>query len=239
MRSWRRLATVAAALALVATAARAASAGGNDEPVHSTRMYGKRYCEVLLVHPGTGGIVADVYNTYTLNNCPAAPWAALDMKAVAQQEAVPIALRNGPRYWLMDSVVKERVAEPKTADFGGIEMARIASVSLGTTVDNTPYRTHGVDRRSTFTFAKGRTVHELVAPDDARYVMQTWSQQVDPTLAERDLAGLGSRLQLPEGWRYRSRVLRKPLRIVTRDAPAHVLQDDLMNSYSQMTPSSP
>jgi hypothetical protein len=227
----RSLATIFLALAaLTATG----GAGTGDASVHSTHMYGKRYCELLLVHPGTGGIVADVYNTYPLNDCPAANWTALDTKAVAQQEGVPIALRNGPRYWLMDRVDKAPVAAPRTADFGGIEMARIASVSLGTTVDTAPYRTHDVDRRATFTFAKGRTVYELLAPDGSRYVMQTWSQQIDPTLTERDLVGLSSRLQLPDGWRYRSRVLRTPLRIVTRDAPAHVLQDDLMNSYSQV-----
>lgn len=232
----RHLATAAVALTALAVTTVGASADARDDLVHSTRMYGKRYCEVLLVHPGTGGIVADVYNTYSLNDCPADAWAALDMRVVAQQEAVPIALRNGPRYWLMDRVDKERVGTPKTADFGDIAMARIASVVIGTSIDTAPYRTHDVDRRSTFTFAKGRTVHELIGADETRYVMQTWSQQVDPTLTERDLDDLGSRLHLPEGWRYRSRVLRKPLRIVTRDEPAHVLQDDLMNSYSQVTP---
>ena len=76
---------------------------------------------------------------------------------------------------------------------------------------------------------------ELVAADGTTYVMQTWSQQVDPTLSEADLARLGDRLQLPEGWTYRTRRLRAPLRVVTTAAPAHVLQDDLMNSYSQET----
>jgi hypothetical protein len=207
--------------------------------VHSKGMHGDRYCEILLVHPDTGGLVADVYNTYTLNECPAAQWDALDMKAVAQQEQVPIALRNGPRYWLMDRVDKEPLADATHVDFAGtegsIEMVRLATVALGSVVNSAPYTVHEVDRRTVFTFGKGRRVYELVAADGTTYVMQTWSQQIDPTLSEADLARLGDRLHLPDGWTFRTRRLRAPLRVVTTDAPAHVLQDDLMNSYSQET----
>jgi len=203
--------------------------------VHTKGMHGDRYCEILLVHPGTGGLVADVYNTYTLNDCPAAQWDALDMKAVAQQEQVPIALRNGPRHWLMDRVDKEPVGDATHADFGGIEMVRLATVALGSVVNPAPYTVHEVDRRTVFTFGRGRRVYELVAADGTTYVMQTWSQQIDPTLTQADLARLGDRLQLPDGWTFRTRRLRSPLRVVTTAAPAHVLQDDLMNSYSQET----
>ena len=41
--------------------------------------------------------------------------------------------------------------------------------------------------------------------------------------------------QLPEGWTYRTRTLRKPLRVVTTTTKAAVLQDDLGNSYSRQT----
>ncbi|MFN8027158.1 MAG: hypothetical protein U0W40_12610 [Acidimicrobiia bacterium] len=202
-------------------------------------MYGGRYCEILLVHPGAAdgvaGIVADVYNTYSLNDCPEAPWSALDMKAVAAAQQVPVALRNGPRFWLMDRIDKEPLADKVITDFGGVEMIKLATVGLGSAVNPAPYSVHEVDRRTRFTFAKGRRVHELVAPDGTTYVMQTWSQQIDPTLSESDLASLGDRLQLPEGWTYRTRKLKAPLRVVTLDAPAHVLQDELMNSYAQET----
>ena len=43
--------------------------------------------------------------------------------------------------------------------------------------------------------------------------MQTYSQVVDPTLSFDDLAGLGDRLRLPDGWSYRARVLDDELRI--------------------------
>ena len=59
--------------------------------------------------------------------------------------------------------------------------------------------------------------------------MQSWSQQVDPTLEEADLAALGARLQLPAGWSYAARKLTAPLRVVTTSTTAKVLQDELKN----------
>lgn len=225
-------ALLALACVLPSTAAGAATP---PDLIHTKGLYGKRYCEILLVHPGTGGLEADVYNTYTLNECPADEWAALDTKAVAAEQQVPVALRNGPRYWLMDQIDKEPLTEKVIADFGGIDMIKLATVALGNAVNPASYSVHEVDRHTVFTFGKGRTVHELVDADGTTYVMQTWSQQVDPTLSEADLAKLGDRLQLPDGWNYRNRKLKSPLKVVTLDAPAHVLQDDLMDSYVQET----
>ncbi|MEI8238437.1 MAG: hypothetical protein WCI22_03380 [Actinomycetota bacterium] len=86
-----------------------------------------------------------------------------------------------------------------------------------------------------FTFNTGSTIYELAAPTGERYVMQSWSQEVDPTLKRPDQARLGSRVKLPNGWMYTSRVLADPLRVVTLHVPAEVLQDDLRNSYSLET----
>jgi hypothetical protein len=66
-------------------------------------------------------------------------------------------------------------------------------------------------------------------------VMQTWSQVADPNLSRADLPGLAGRLDLPEGWTYQPRVLADTLRVDTRTVPAHVLQDNLTNSYSRET----
>jgi hypothetical protein len=200
-------------------------------------MRGRRYCEVLLVTSPTGNASADVYNSYPLNDCPQARWQALDPKAIATAEGVPVAVLNGPRYWLMDKVEKAPGGVTMTKkDFGGIEMYRQANVEIGSIADAAKrYTPHEVNRSTTFTFDAGHTVYELTAPDGSVYVMQTWSQQVDPTLAEADLAALGTRLKLPEGWRYGSRTLAEPLRVVTTSTAAKVLQDDLANSYSLET----
>ena len=83
-----------------------------------------------------------------------------------------------------------------------------------------------------FTFDAGRPVFELVDADGRRWVMQTWSQTVDKTLSLDDLAGLASRLELPEGWSFETRTLTTPLRVDTTAQDAQVTQDNLANSYS-------
>ena len=201
-------------------------------------MRAKRYCEVLLAQPSDAGVTAEVFNSFPLNDCPQELWSQLDAPAIASAAGVPLAVLNGPRFWLMDRV--EKVGSPSDlpkADFGGIEMYRQASVDIGPIADAAiPYRPRAVDRKTVFTFDAGRTVYELTDPAGVTYVMQTWSQQRDPSLTESDLAGLAARLQLPEGWTFAARTLDAPLLVDTRTVPAQVLQDDLGNSYSQETP---
>jgi len=194
-------------------------------------VFGKRYGEVLLVRMGASGPEATVYNSFPLNDCPAQLWDALDATAIAAENGAVAALLNGPRYWLMSGIEK-RAGEPQpTKSFGGIEMIEQATVQLSSN-NPAPYTVNTVDRRAVFTFDTGRPVFELVDADGRRWVMQTYSQVVDKNLTLSDLAGLGSRLTLPAGWRYETRTLTEPLTVDTTDRRAHVLQDDLTNSYS-------
>ena len=181
-----------------------------NKPVAGTNLRAKRYCEVLLVRPGNGDAKAEVYNTYPLNACPAAQWTKLVAKNIAAQFGFPIAILNGPRYWLMDGIEKAASNDRVHKTFGGIEMIREASVTVPSLADAVkPYTPHSVDRSTVFTFDAGHTVFELTAPDGARYVMQSWSQQVAPRLAESDLAHLGARLHLPAGWSFRGGIARQ------------------------------
>ncbi|MFM7755172.1 MAG: hypothetical protein ACKO84_00250 [Actinomycetota bacterium] len=202
-----------------------------DEP--GREMRGLRYCEILLLSRTDAGLVAEVYNTYPLNDCPVDSWTNLDTAAIAAEAGVPLALTNGPRYWLMDSVEKADRDTVITREFGGLAMNRYAQVVIGDPeTAGQPYAPQSVDRKAIFTFEAGRTIYVLTAIDGTEYVMQSWSQQRDPALAEADLATLGSRLALPEGWTYTTRVLTDDLVVDTTSRPAQVLQDELLNSYS-------
>ena len=195
-----------------------------------------RYCEVLLIKPIDGKPSAEVYNTYPLNECPDDVWVTLDETAIAKEQGVPLAVLNGPRFWLMDEVEAAGGDAPAPVSFGGMEMIKRATLDLSVVGIGAPaYTGHNVNRKSVFTFAKGSTVYQLVASDGTVYVMQSWSQQVDPTLEESDLSGLGERLELPDGWTFRSLTLTEELRVETVEADAVVLQDDLRNSYSKVT----
>ena len=211
-------------------------AGCSSGSKAATGLRGLRYCEILLVRPTTANATAVVYNTYPLNACPASKWDALDAKTVATQQGVPLALPNGPRYWLMDSIEKATAGARVVKVFGGIAMIREATVALGPLAAvATKYVPHHVDRATVFAFDAGSLVYELHDPHGATYVMQSWSQQVDHTLDQAGLSTLGSTLKLPSGWTYQPRTLTAPLRIVTTTSDATVIQDDLMNSYSLET----
>ena len=229
-----------AALALTGAACGSSSTAGtstSSTAIQAKNVEGKRYCEVLLVHPGAVGLSADVYNTYPLNACPESQWAAMDAKAIASENSVPFAELNGPRYWLMNSIQKVRTGAQVKKSFGGMEMILEATVVIGTNiaVARMPYTSHDVSRQASFTFNTGRQVYELTAADGTTWVMQTWSQSKDPSLTQADLPALASRLTLPAGWTYRSRTLTAPLKVATTARVAHVLQDDLQNSYSMET----
>lgn len=206
----------------------------DDAVTMSGDVYGKRYCEVLLVHMTDSGPEATVYNTFPLNDCPAELWDKLDAKALAAENDAAAALLNGPRYWLMSSIGKRGREEQEHKTFGGIEMIRQATVRLAS-MKPAPYSVNRVDRKAVFVFDSGREIHELVDPDGRRWVMQTYSQTVDATLTETDLPTLAKRLSLPAGWRYETRTPSSPLRVDTTTAEACVTQDDLANSYSLET----
>ncbi len=200
------------------------------------QIRGDRYCEVLLITMNAGSATGEVWNTYPLNDCPQATWETLDAKAIATENNVPIAKLNGPRYWLMNSVEKVGgVADLPKKDFGGLEMYRQATVEIGSLLEAAkPYLPHSVNRTAAFTYDAGARVYELHTPEGANYVMQTYSVQIDPTLTEAQLTDLGTRLKLPEGWTYTSQILDAPLKVQTATTAAHVLQDELGNSYSEL-----
>jgi len=217
------------------TAASAASTASGRAMTSSgqraTGLFGRRYCEVILLNTHSTPLTAQVWNTYPLNACPEKAWQAMDLRSVAKEHGSPLAVRNGPRYWAMDSITKFSSSPLVTRDIGGLEMHLDATLQLGS-LSAAPYVAHAVDRDTVFAYRDGRQIYELHAPSGATYVMQSWSQQYDPTLAQKNLLTLGSQLKLPTGWSYDTRTLGAPLQIVATNAPAEVIQDSLGDSYS-------
>jgi len=217
-----------------------AGCGGlSDDSATQKSLRGDRYCEVLLITVNAGLATGEVWNTYPLNDCPQATWSALDAKKLATENNVPIAVLNGPRYWLMNSVEKAGdVIELPKKNFGGLEMYRQATVELGSIIEASkpakPYVPSLVNRSAAFIYDAGARVYELRTTEGATYVMQTYSAQIDPTLTEAQLTDLDSRLTLPAGWTYSSRILDSSLKIETVTTVARVLQDELGNSYSEL-----
>jgi hypothetical protein len=227
----RRLLAAALIAASALTFTTVASAA---KPRVTTKMYNDRYCEILAVKGTIPNLVADVWNTYGLNRCPAAQWKAEDAPAITKRLGALTLRLNGPRYWLVDrATITLAPGMGKIKTFGGIRMREIAQVKVPIT-NGVPglaaYTETTVLRANTFTWSKRNRIHELVSPGGKVYVMQAYSQIVDPGVKLAGLSKLGAKLKLPAGWTYRTRKLRRDLSLRTT-GKAKVLQDELQNTY--------
>lgn len=199
-------------------------------------MRGVRYGEVLAIYARDGALQAEVYGTQMLNDCPAELWDTLDAADIAADMGAMFVKLNGPRHWVLDGLgVKVAMVEPVLREFNGLLMRRLAVVDLGTNPAAAPYTERKVDRGSVFFFDAGKPVYELVNPEGTAYVMQALCIGVDPTLHEAMLPTLGERLNMPQGWTYRTRILDEELVVDTTGRPATVLQDEFENSYTLPT----
>lgn len=196
-------------------------------------MRGVRYGEVLAIFLRDDKLQAEVYGTQMLNDCPEELWSTLVAEDIAREMGALFVKLNGPRHWMLDGLgAKVAPVAPVMREFNGLLTRRIAVVDLGNNPQATPYTERHVDRGAVFYFDAGKPVYELVRPDGTSYVMQARCIGVDPNMTEESLATLGSRLALPDGWTYRSRVLDAELVIDTTAHVATVLQDEFENSYT-------
>ena len=196
-------------------------------------MRGVRYGEVLGIFARNDELVGEVYGTQMINDCPQELWEKLDAAEIAKDLGSLFVKLNGPRYWVLDGLGSKTVTvDPEMREFGGIMMRRIATIPLGKEPGGVPYMVRNVNRGSVFFWDAGKTVYELVDPQGRAFVMQAYCVGVDKTLTEESLGELGSRLALPAGWSFRTRVLEEELIADTSDHLATVVQDELENTYT-------
>ena len=194
-----------------------------------------RYCEMLVVSGGPLTLSASVYNTLDLNDCPADAWQALDAKDLARQHEARKVILNGPRHFLMDEA---SLTNPgKTVRFGALEARLMAEIKLSPLMvgkeRTQPYEEIKINRSSRYLFRQGSPIHQLITTDGRRYVMQSYSQQIDSKMDIASLDHLGARLRLPEGWSYQTLVPDRDL-ILEASGTATVVQDDLLNTYQRI-----
>ena len=220
----RAIVVVLAALLATAPAASAGTTRGERDGLHNAR-----YCEILELRGTPPNAQIVVWNTIAHNTCPAAQWESLDATQLAQELGATAVILNGPRHFLMDSVT---ATVGPTRVFHGLRMTRVATIPIRSAAQlaQTPFTDRTIARRNTWSWKRGRRVFELVAPGGDVYVMQSYAQIRDPGLTISDLPRLGRRLNLPDGWRYRTRILRSDLDLVAR-GKATVIQDELQNTY--------
>ncbi len=202
-------------------------------PAAEAQLRGIRYCEVLAVYARDGALQADVWNSLSAGNlCPQEQWELLDADTIrGELGALNVGL-NGPRHWILDFISgSEEQTTGELRDFGGIAMRLVATVDIASAGGTGAYTNNSVNRDTQFLFRDGREIYELTDPDGRIYIMQSWSQIVDPDLDEADLPLLGSRLVPQECWTFSVRTLDHDHVVDDQNGVATVIQDELQNSY--------
>ncbi|MCX4461737.1 hypothetical protein OOK58_03685 [Streptomyces sp. NBC_01728] len=92
-----------------------------------------------------------------------------------------------------------------------------------------------INRDTEWLFSAGKPVHQLLDPEGRVYVMQAYSHIVDDTLTMDALPALRDRMQLPTYWTYRMETPERDLVLRTTTGEAHILQDELENTYMLLT----
>jgi hypothetical protein len=137
--------------------------------------------------------------------------------------------------WTLDAFVVGSLLDPTVVTFGSIAMRQAGAIDLPPADAmklGGPYQQHQIQRHSVVRFDAGKSVYELTDPMGKIYDMQSYSvQQVAQT--EADLPSLGTRLKLPTGWSYRTRVLDSDLLVTAVNDIGVVVQDDFADSYQQ------
>ncbi|MDQ5895157.1 MAG: hypothetical protein QG596_1418, partial [Actinomycetota bacterium] len=166
-------------------------------------LYNTRYCEIFTVTmPDPPNFSVDVYNTVGLSDCPAEEWNSVDFTAVKDETGSLLAVPNGPRRWLIDTIANGKAGTPVT--IGGMQMRHVAVLTVPS-LSPPPYTEMKIARTTTWVFNKGRKVHWIVSPEGRKYVLQAYTTNIDRSLRAKDLDSMdeNASMALPEGWNYR------------------------------------
>ena len=226
-------------LIITACAAAAVAAAGAQTPDTAKHMIegvrNVRYCELIPVVRHGLHLIATVYNTLGLNDCPAAVWDKITETAMSKRFGALKVVLNGPRHFVMDAIAAEGdTAAGKTVEAAGLSLTARATIDVGLLdLRSRPYRERTIARETRYVFKAGKPVFLLVRGDGARYAMQSYAQIIDKSLSYADLPTLGARLKLPAGWRYETMTPDSDL-ILGAHGKATVVQDDLQNTYQKL-----
>lgn len=195
-------------------------------------IYNSRYCEIFVVEPPVASLFAvNVFNTVGLNECPRDRWNAVDFDAIRQEWGALGAVANGPRRWTIDAISGGRAGNP--FEMSGLEVRKVATLETPS-LSPEPFTEVAIDRTTVWKFRKGRNIRIVVSPTGKRYAMQSYTKTVDPGLKARHLNSIGRNplIALPEGWKFKTKKLRRPLALEVKRT-ARIVRDGLGSTYQR------
>ena len=147
---------------------------------------------------------------------------------------------NGPQYCTADGLALYDAAQTMFFDGLGARLVGKTCIPSCTNIpdDAVPYRDLVVGRKAEWVISKGRPASKLVNPRGEAYYMLAYSHAIDDSLSSGSLITLGNRLHVPEGWQYRVGSPVSDLVLRPVDGEAHLLRDELENTYMRTTSSS-
>jgi hypothetical protein len=224
---------VAGLASAVSAATLAPTSGTQGKDLHITDMRNMPFCEieVLAGFPP----IFNFENTTGASDCPPDKFDAIDTKELTKAIGAEWIILNPRRHWTMDQAWLYNIGD--TYDFAGVKATWMGSVRPLDLVKAFAgeYQPFETNRASKYLYEKGKPVYLLTPPDkQGVFVMQSWTDHVDKTLAEDRLPDLGKILNLPKGWTFSVKTLDQDLTIAppAPDYTAHSLVDSLKNVYA-------
>jgi hypothetical protein len=198
------------------------------------KLRNERYCDVIVTVEGEDA--PEVYSTFGLNKCQQAKWDELDEEEVVEELDAESAVLDGPRHWVFDQI--EGGPEPtsdETVKLGELEFAlRPLLAADAAAASAEPYEAVAAPRNADLVYRKGGKVFTLTAPTGEAYLMVSFSQQDDSELKMSNLAELGDKLDLPDGWTFAAADVVETYTLAVDEA-ATAVRDDLGNAYQLIT----
>lgn len=254
MRIMNKKLTTTLSLGLMGLAAAALLTGCASMPkddadakvMHFENTRAQRYTEIFAIYGRAipKKLTAGVYNTIGLNGASptgdgdSTPQALLDKvtpELVKKDSHALGGFINGPRVWTLDWIEVNVGAE---RDFNGLKARWVTWFPIPKDMDlkkkgSTYYKPVQVERHTKFGFNKGKPVFMLDAPTGESFIMKSLSLEEDKNQTYDSLTTLGSRLKLPDGWKYRVATLDNDLVLTPDNGVAWIVQDDLLNTYDR------
>ena len=208
-------------------------------------LMGTRYTEVLLVFgsPLKKEFTAGIYNTVGLNGAnsanggdssPAEILDKIDFEKVEKDNDALSTVLNGPRFWTIDNL---GVKVGKERDFQGLKAHWVMWFPIPDAIregKDLSYAVMDAKRDTSMGINKGSRVYLLDDPEGNTWCMKSASLIKEPDQKLSDLKDLGSRLNTPQGWTFRTLILEKDLVFMTDNGNTYITQDEIGNTYDRV-----
>ena len=217
--------------------------------------YGARFCMFAALRPRLTYYEVSIFSSFRSGDCSEEEYGRLSEASISAQLKTLLDPQRIVKLGFHTNVASENLT-PRVLPFIAVGASRfdyVATINVNYIdyiykfITNERFRL-GIARASYtpmsntapihYIYNPGSTVYELISPSGGVYIMSSFTNYYNPKLTLANLSDLGTLLNLPPGWKFRSRVLDKQVKIHAT-APyyhAEVIYDDFQNFYVEVLP---